>query len=61
MYVLCYLMTNDIHPEDSKIRISGVFEHKTEAEKWAEKIPSLYEARVYKTTYYPNTNKHKEG
>ena len=60
MYVVCYLKTNDIHPEDSEIVVSGVFEDKVEAEEWAEEISGLYEARVYRTTYYPNTNKQKE-
>ena len=56
MYVVCYLITNDIHPEDSEIKVSGVFEDKAEAEEWAEEISGLFEAKVYKTTYYPKQN-----
>ena len=54
MYVVCYLIANDIHPEDSEIKVSGVFEDKVKAEEWVEELSGLrYDAKVYKTNYYP--------
>ena len=60
MYVVCYLIPDGIHPEDSEIRISGVCQDKVEAEELAEVVPAIYEARVYKANYYTKNNKHKE-
>ena len=56
MYVVCDLILDGIHPEDSEIVVSGVFEDKVEAEEWAKEIGGI----SIKANYYPNRNKHKE-
>ena len=56
MYVVCYLIVDGIHPEDSEIVVCGVFGDKVEAEEWAEEIGGI----SLKANYFPNHNKQKE-